>query len=143
MGIGAVLTQEGHPLAFVSKALNTETQGLSTYKKEYLAVLLAVNQWRPYLQHSEFIIFSDQRSLSHLSEQRLHTPWQQRLFTKLLGLQYKIVYKKGSITVQQTHCLATHKRVSKYSIVTPSFRRQTECEPCTCQDQQFTYTTVT
>jgi hypothetical protein len=27
--------------------------------------------------------------------------------------------------------------------VTPGFRRQTECEPCTCQDQQFTYTTVT
>jgi hypothetical protein len=29
------------------------------------------------------------------------------------------------------------------SAVTPGFRRQTECEPCTCQDQQFTYTTVT
>jgi hypothetical protein len=27
--------------------------------------------------------------------------------------------------------------------VTPGFRRQTECEPCTCQDQQFTYTSVT
>jgi hypothetical protein len=43
MGIGAVLTQEGHPLAFVSKALSTKTLGLSTYEKEYLAVLLAVN----------------------------------------------------------------------------------------------------
>jgi hypothetical protein len=30
-----------------------------------------------------------------------------------------------------------------WNIVTPSFRRQTECEPCTCQDQQFTYTAVT
>jgi hypothetical protein len=28
-------------------------------------------------------------------------------------------------------------------VVTPGFRRQTECEPCTCQDQQFTYTAVT
>jgi hypothetical protein len=27
--------------------------------------------------------------------------------------------------------------------VTPGFRRQTECEPCTCQDQQFTYMAVT
>ena len=27
--------------------------------------------------------------------------------------------------------------------VTLGFRRQTECEPCTCQDQQFTYTAVT
>jgi hypothetical protein len=27
--------------------------------------------------------------------------------------------------------------------VTPGFRRQTECEPCTCQDRLFTYTAVT
>jgi hypothetical protein len=27
--------------------------------------------------------------------------------------------------------------------VTPGFRRQTECEPCTCQDQQFMYTAIT
>jgi hypothetical protein len=26
----------------------------------------------------------------------LHTSWQQKFFTKLLGLNYKIVYKKGS-----------------------------------------------
>jgi hypothetical protein len=30
-----------------------------------------------------------------VNEQRLHTPWQQKVFTKLLGLQYKIIYKKG------------------------------------------------
>jgi hypothetical protein len=27
--------------------------------------------------------------------------------------------------------------------VTPDFGRQTECEPCTCQDQKLTYTTIT
>jgi hypothetical protein len=27
--------------------------------------------------------------------------------------------------------------------VTPSFGRQTECEPCTCQDQKLTYTAIT
>jgi hypothetical protein len=30
-----------------------------------------------------------------LNEQRLHTPWQQKVFTKLLGLDYKIVYRQG------------------------------------------------
>jgi hypothetical protein len=30
-----------------------------------------------------------------------------------------------------------------FDAVTPGFRRQTECEPCTCQDQLFTYTAVT
>lgn len=41
-GIGAVLMQAGHPLAFVSKALGPKTRGLSTYEKEYLAILMAV-----------------------------------------------------------------------------------------------------
>jgi hypothetical protein len=43
-GLGAVLMQDGHPLAFFSKALGPKTRGLSTYKKEFmsLAILLAV-----------------------------------------------------------------------------------------------------
>jgi hypothetical protein len=56
-------------------------------------MLVAVEQWRAYLQHGEFIIFTDQRSLVHITDQRLHTPWQLKLYTKLVGLQYKIVYK--------------------------------------------------
>jgi hypothetical protein len=70
-------------------------QGLSTYEKEYLAILMAVEQWRSYLQHAEFHIITDHKSLMQLSEQRLHTPWQQKVFTRLLGLQYRIIYRKG------------------------------------------------
>lgn len=39
---------------------------------------------------------TDHRSLVQLTEQRLHTPWQQKVFTKLMGLQYRIVYRKGA-----------------------------------------------
>ena len=92
-GVGAVLTQDGHPLAFLSKALGPRSRGLSTYEKEYMAVLMAVQQWRSYLQHAEFTIFTDQQSLVQLTDQRLHTIWQQKLFSKLVGLQFRIVYK--------------------------------------------------
>ncbi|WVZ91209.1 hypothetical protein U9M48_037412 [Paspalum notatum var. saurae] len=94
-GIGAVLTQKGHPLAFVSKALGPKTKGLSTYEKEYMAIILAVEQWRAYLQYTEFLIYTDHKSLAQLNTQRLHTTWQQKVFTKLLGFQYQVVYKKG------------------------------------------------
>jgi hypothetical protein len=73
-GVGAVLMQQGHPLAFISKALGPKNKGLSTYEKEYLAILVAIDQWRHYLQTGEFTIFTDQKSLIHLNEQRLHTP---------------------------------------------------------------------
>jgi hypothetical protein len=74
-GIGAVLMQEGHPLAFLSKALGPKQRVLSTYEKACLAILLAVEKWRSYLQHSEFLIKTDQQSLVNLMDQRLTTPW--------------------------------------------------------------------
>jgi hypothetical protein len=56
---------------------------------------MAIEQWRPYLQHKEFIIRTDQKSLVHLEDQRLTTNWQHKAFTKLLGLQYKLCYRKA------------------------------------------------
>jgi hypothetical protein len=73
--VGAVLMQDGHPLAFFSKALGAKSRGLSTYEKEFMAILLAVQLWRPYLQFQEFVIFTDQKSLTQLTDQRLHTHW--------------------------------------------------------------------
>jgi hypothetical protein len=79
--------KKGHPMAFLNKALGPKTKGLSTYEKEYLAIIIVV-QPSAYLQHGEFVIVTDHKSLSQLNEQRLHTPWQHKIFTKLLGLQY-------------------------------------------------------
>jgi hypothetical protein len=47
-GIGAVLMQEQHPIAFLSKPLGKQHLSLSIYDKEFLALLLAVERWRPY-----------------------------------------------------------------------------------------------
>lgn len=95
VGIGAVLSQQGHPLAYVSRALGPRNRGLSVYEKEYLAILLAVQQWRSYLQLAEFVIRTDHKSLTQLTDQRLHTDWQKKALTKLMGLQYKVQYKQG------------------------------------------------
>jgi hypothetical protein len=95
-GIGAVLQQDGHPIAYISRALGPKNLGLSTYEKECLAILFTVEQWCPYPQQGEFIIKTDQQSLTHLDDQRLSTPWQQKAFTKLMGLQFRITYRQGT-----------------------------------------------
>ena len=43
IGLGAVLTQEGRPLAFTSKQLCDRNLGKSTYEKEMMAILHAVD----------------------------------------------------------------------------------------------------
>lgn len=43
-GIGAVLMQNRHPIAFMSKALAQKHLGMSTYEKELMALVMEVNK---------------------------------------------------------------------------------------------------
>jgi hypothetical protein len=63
LGIGVVLTQDQQPIAFLSKPLGKQHLSLPIYDKEFLALLMAVERWRPYLQRAEFVIKTDHHSL--------------------------------------------------------------------------------
>ena len=95
MGIGAVLMHNQHPVAYLSKALGPRNQALSVYEKECMAILFAIEKWRPYLQHQPFVIITHHRSLQHLTEQRVTSKLQHKALIKLMDLQYTIQYKKG------------------------------------------------
>ena len=58
-GIGAVLVQEGRPVAFVSKALGPMKRVWGAYARELLAVVHAVKVWWPYLMSRKFMIVID------------------------------------------------------------------------------------
>ncbi|KAJ3687260.1 hypothetical protein LUZ61_016424 [Rhynchospora tenuis] len=94
-GIGAVLMQNRQPLAYLSKSLGPKSIGLSTYEKEFLALLTAVQKWKHYLIGGQFIIKTDQIALKHLLEQRVNHAMQHKGLCKLMGLDYKIEYKRG------------------------------------------------
>ncbi|XP_019191750.1 PREDICTED: uncharacterized protein LOC109186281 [Ipomoea nil] len=94
-GMGAVLMQEGKPVAYFSKGFGTKHLGLSIYEKEYLSIINAVDKWRSYLMGRPFTIKTDHQSLKFLLEQKITTAMQQKGLTKLLGLNYTIQYKKG------------------------------------------------
>lgn len=94
-GIGAVLMQEGHPIAFISKALSTRHAAMSVYDRELLAIVHAVTNWSQYLLGQKFVIRTDQKALKFLMEQQLHTNSQLLWLTKLLPFDYTIEYKQG------------------------------------------------
>lgn len=91
-GIGAVLVQEGRPLAYLSKALGHKKLAWSVYLKEMVAVLEVIRVWRPYLMGRKFRIVTDQQPLKHMLEQKIITPEQQKFVTKLMGYDFKILY---------------------------------------------------
>ena len=94
-GIGAILMQDGRPIAYLSKVLAQQHRGKSIYEKEYMALLNAVDRWRHYLQFKHFVVQTDHHSLKYLLEQKVTSTLQQKGLTKLLGLDYEVQYKKG------------------------------------------------
>jgi hypothetical protein len=77
LALGAVLLQEKNgdrlPIAHVSRALTAqECKASSTYELEWLAVLFGTDKFRKYVEHQDFILETENQSLSWL----LSHPWQ-------------------------------------------------------------------
>lgn len=72
-GIGAVLTQSGKLVAYMTHALGVAKQSWSIYAKEMLTSFEAIWLWRPYLL-GKFFITIDQNSLKYFLDQWIATP---------------------------------------------------------------------
>ena len=94
-GIGAVLSQQGRPIAFMSRALGTTKRSWSTYAREMLAIIQAIQTWRPYLLGRKFYIHTDQCSLMYLLEQRITTLEQQNGWLNYLDMTMRSHTNQG------------------------------------------------
>jgi hypothetical protein len=85
-GPGAVLMQQGRPIAFFSKALGPKPLAQSIYEKEALTILESLRKWRHYLLGNKLIIRTDQKSLKYLSSQRLLEGISAQIDAQIVGV---------------------------------------------------------
>ncbi|CAB0045393.1 unnamed protein product [Trichogramma brassicae] len=99
--VGAVLTQEyedgEHPVYYVSRVLSRAEQRYTTTEKECLAVIWAIEKFRPYVEGSRFKVVTDHRALTWLRNFKDPQGRVARWALKLMEYDFEIVYRKGSV----------------------------------------------
>ena len=68
--LGAVLLQEGHPIAYESHRLHTIEHSLGAYEKELLAMIHALDSWKHYLLGTVFVIHADHQSIKYFDSDK-------------------------------------------------------------------------
>ncbi len=102
-GVGAVLTQEADgtkkrkPIAYYSGTFTPAEENYDIYKKEFLAVLKALENWRAHLIWTKkpFVIETDHKNLMHWKEPKKLTGRTARWHEKLQDYNFKIVHIAG------------------------------------------------
>ena len=95
VGLGAVLEQDGHPIAYASRSLSSSECNYSVIQRECLAIVFALKQFRHYLLGRPFQLYTDHAPLQWLSAQKMEG-MLARWSLAIQEYDFKIVYRKGS-----------------------------------------------
>lgn len=97
--IGAALSQQfdngERPIAFYSKKLSPAESNYPVHEKELLAVILALKEWRCFLDGQHFTVITDHKSLTYLQSQPHLSNRQARWMQFLSLFNFTIQYKPG------------------------------------------------
>ncbi|CAK9832061.1 Retrovirus-related Pol polyprotein from transposon 17.6 [Anthophora retusa] len=97
--VGAVLSQgkigRDLPIAYASRLLNAAESNYAVIEKECLAIMYAVQHFRPYLYGREFTLVTDHRPLVWMHNVKDPSPRLVRWRLKLAEFEYRVIYKEG------------------------------------------------
>lgn len=100
-GLGAMLAQtiDGveHPIAYMSKSLTGPERNYSVTEREALAVLVALEHWRCYLENGKtFTVFTDHAALRWFLSLSNPSGRLARWGVRLSSFQFEIKHRKGT-----------------------------------------------
>ena len=98
-GLGCVLMQDGHVVAYASRQLKPHEHNYPTHDLELAAVVHALKQWRPYLFGNRCEIFSDRKSLKYLFTQPDLNLRQRRWLELITDYNVSLNYQPGKANV--------------------------------------------
>ena len=100
-GIGAVLRQQGKPVAYISKNLTKEEKNYAITEREFLAALWAMEKFQYYLAGKEFVLLIDHKAIESVrSKTEFGSPRIQRWMERLSKFNFKVKYVKGEELIQ-------------------------------------------
>ena len=95
MGIGAVLSQDTHPLSYLSEKLSEAKVRYSNYHRELYAVVHSLKFWRHYLLHNDFTLYSDHDALRFLHSHKKLSAWHARWIEILQEFTFSLRHHPG------------------------------------------------
>lgn len=98
--LGAVLSQNGRPITFLSRTLNRTEENYAANEKEMLAIIWALNSLRNFLYGSRKVkIFTDHQPLTHALSNKNTNAKMKRWKAILEEYNYELKYKPGTTNV--------------------------------------------
>lgn len=70
-GLGAVMLQDGKPVAFASKSLNTTEQNYTQIEKELHAILFGCTRFHQYIYGHKVLVQTDHKPLESITKKPL------------------------------------------------------------------------
>ncbi|GJS60024.1 putative reverse transcriptase domain-containing protein, partial [Tanacetum coccineum] len=91
-GLGAVLMQREKVIAYASRQLKIHEKNYTTHDLELGAVVFALKIWRHYMYGTKCTVFTDQKSLQHILDQKELNMRQHRWLELLSDYDCEIRY---------------------------------------------------
>ncbi|XP_018497315.1 uncharacterized protein LOC108865118, partial [Galendromus occidentalis] len=126
-GWGAVLEQENQPVEYCSGRWNTTESKWSTTRKEFRALVNAVQKWKYFLIGSQFTVITDHQAIAKGFRHDCDDPVLFRWARKLDGYSMVVQHRPG-LTIAHADALSRkpftpHRRVSQREVWADECRR--------------------